>query len=156
MNNDVLLIPVVTVRPDLQTQTDVVVYTPKASKNNYGIVKIGNGLLFGDDGSVNFDQANIKINEVYKNGTKIEPVNKSVYLTIDKTDVGLSNVDNTSDIDKPVSNATKDMVKNNYISFTRPQMLTEEEQEIARNNIGAGTGDGTGTGSSVKLIWWED
>lgn len=75
---------------------------------------------------------------------------------VTKYQLGLSNVDNTSDEDKPVSKATKDLVKNNYISFTRPQMLTEEEQEIARNNIGAGTGSGTGTGVSVKLVWWED
>ena len=48
-----------------------------------------------------------KIDKIVLNNNEQEIINKIVTLTIDKTTVGLSNVDNTSDLDKPISNATQ-------------------------------------------------
>jgi hypothetical protein len=45
------------------------------------------------------------IEKIQKNGIDIDIINKIVNLTLTKNDVGLDNVDNTSDIDKPLSNA---------------------------------------------------
>ena len=48
------------------------------------------------------------IQSISKNGKLIEPdENKNVNITLDKEDVGLNNVDNTSDIDKPISEAAR-------------------------------------------------
>jgi hypothetical protein len=109
--NDVLMIPVTTVQPDLVTQTDVVVYVPLASKEAHGIVKVGNGLSITQSGLLSFDD------------TVLTPIKDDVVqLRVDLTDhvsdyenphrvtksqVGLSNVDNTSDLHKPVSLATR-------------------------------------------------
>lgn len=41
--------------------------------------------------------------------------------------------------------ALQEYVKNNYISYTTQQSLTEAQKQIARNNIGAGTGNGSGS-----------
>ena len=49
-----------------------------------------------------------KIDKILLNEVEQEIINKAVNLTIDKTTVGLSNVDNTSDLDKPMSTATKE------------------------------------------------
>lgn len=109
--NDVLMIPVTTVQPDLVTQTDVVVYVPLASKEAHGIVKVGDGLSITQSGLLSFDD------------TVLTPIKDDVVqLRVDLTDhvsdyenphrvtkaqVGLSNVDNTSDLHKPVSLATR-------------------------------------------------
>ncbi len=45
------------------------------------------------------------IEKIQKNGIDIDIINKIVNLILTKNDVGLDNVDNTSDIDKPLSNA---------------------------------------------------
>lgn len=53
-------------------------------------------------------EANAQVNlieKIQKNGVDIDIINKIVNLVLTKNDVGLSNVDNTSDIDKPLSNA---------------------------------------------------
>lgn len=80
---------------------------------------------------------------------------------VTKQQVGLSNVDNTSDVNKPISNATKaelNKINNkleniatlndvndakkysddNFVSYIKSQSLTESQKQIARNNIGAG------------------
>lgn len=44
---------------------------------------------------------------IQKNGATITPVNKIANITINKSDVGLGNVDNTSDANKPISTATQ-------------------------------------------------
>jgi hypothetical protein len=83
---------------------------PKADKYNYGIIKLGDGFYIGEDGATHFDSSKIKIEEIRKNGIKVEPVDKVVNLTISKSDFDLDNVDNTSDLDKPVSNATREAI----------------------------------------------
>lgn len=48
----------------------------------------------------------IPIEKISLNGTEVPPVNKEVKLTVNATTVGLDKVDNTSDAEKPISNAT--------------------------------------------------
>lgn len=110
--SDTILVPVTTVQPDLVTQTDVVVYVPLASKTSPGIVQIGDGLNI-NNGVVSVVPIDVPIMSISKNGTLIVPdENKNVNIVIDKSDVGLSNVDNTSDLDKPISNATQQAINN--------------------------------------------
>ena len=60
---------------------------------------------------------------IQKNGTTVQTFtanassNKTANITMDKTDVGLGNVDNTSDANKPISTATQ-MALNNKLSLT--------------------------------------
>ena len=110
--SDTILVPVTTVQPDLVTQTDVVVYVPLASKTSPGIVQIGDGLNI-NNGIISVMPVDVPIMSISKNGTLIVPdENKNVNIVIDKSDVGLSNVDNTSDLDKPISNATQQAINN--------------------------------------------
>ena len=110
--SDTILVPVTTVQPDLVTQTDVVVYVPFASKTSPGIVQIGDGLNI-NNGIISVMPVDVPIMSISKNGTLIFPdENKNVNIVIDKSDVGLSNVDNTSDLDKPISNATQQAINN--------------------------------------------
>ena len=98
-----MMVPVKPPKVNLVTEHTKEIYVPLASKHNYGIVKIGEGILI-DSGVISFDTAEIKINSISKNGVLIAPdENKNINIELNKTDVGLSNVDNTSDIDKPVS-----------------------------------------------------
>lgn len=107
--NDVLLVPVTTVQPDLVTQTDVVVYVPLASKTAHGIVKIGDGLNITTGGLLSFDRSEVTIKYIAKNGVDIQPdANKRVNIILTKSDVGLNNVDNTADINKPISIAQQE------------------------------------------------
>lgn len=48
----------------------------------------------------------IPIEKISLNGTEVPPVNKEVKLTVNATTVGLDKVNNTSDAEKPISNAT--------------------------------------------------
>lgn len=52
------------------------------------------------------------IEKIQKNGIDLEIVNKTVNIELDKSDVGLSNVENTSDMEKPISTATKEALDN--------------------------------------------
>lgn len=59
----------------------------------------------------NNSQENI-IEKIQKNGVDLKIINKVVNLILSKNDIGLNNVDNTSDLDKPLSNAAKEAIKN--------------------------------------------
>lgn len=70
---------------------------------------------------------------------------------IDKSDVGLGNVDNTSDLNKPVSTATQtaldgksDSVHNHdevYLSYTKTQSITNNQRQHVWDTIGVGASD---------------
>ena len=64
-----------------------------ATANDLGGVKIGSGVSATQDGTLSADVQSV----AGKTGT----------VTLDKSDVGLGNVDNTSDANKPVSTATQ-------------------------------------------------
>nr|DAU42341.1 MAG TPA: hypothetical protein [Caudoviricetes sp.] len=59
----------------------------------------------------NNSQENI-IEKIQKNGVDLKIINKVVNLILSKNDIGLNNVDNTSDLNKPLSNAAKEAIKN--------------------------------------------
>lgn len=133
--SDVLLVPVSTVQPDLVTQTDVVVYVPLASKTAPGIVRIGEGLTIDHTGLLNFDRSEVTIKAIAKNGVDLEiDENKRVNIVLDKSDVGLNNVDNTSDLNKPISTAVQrefDRVEGLIKGSSSAKTFTDYEAFIA-------------------------
>ena len=84
----------------------VLYHAPLATTLTPGIVQIGEGLLVSA-GVVSVNSDIIKIEQISLNGNIIAPdSDKIVNLIVDKAEVGLGNVDNTADLDKPVSTAT--------------------------------------------------
>lgn len=125
--SDTILVPVTTVQPDLVTQTDVVVYVPLASKTSPGIVQIGEGLNI-DNGIISVIPVDVPIKSISKNGTLIIPdENKNVNIILNKSDVGLSNVDNTSDLDKPISILTQQALNNLETTLTNNIVSVSED-----------------------------
>lgn len=103
-----LMVPVKPVEADLLTELNQTIYVPLATKNTYGSVKIGDGLNI-DNGVISFDESEVTILSISLNG---EPLtideDKNVDIALTKNDVGLDQVDNTSDMDKPISTAQQD------------------------------------------------
>lgn len=66
---------------------------PVATDEVLGGVKIGDGVTAAADGTLSADVKSV--------------AGKTGEVTLDKNDVGLDNVDNTSDLNKPISNATQ-------------------------------------------------
>lgn len=100
----IIMVPAKAVKQDLKTETNTIVYMPLASRDNPGVVQIGDGLNIDANGLLSFDDSKITILQIAKNGVIIPPdENKIVNIELNKNDVGLGNVDNTSDINKPVS-----------------------------------------------------
>lgn len=105
--SDVVLYPIRGQVAQVNGKNEFIVYVPRADKYTHGVVKIGDGILV-DDGTISFDTTQIKIEHIAKNGVDILPdENKRINIVLDKTDVGLDQVDNTSDVDKPISKATQ-------------------------------------------------
>lgn len=74
-----------------------------------------------------------------------------------KFEVGLGNVDNTSDIDKPVSTAQKEAIDESVsdkLSF-KAQELTSKQQAQVRTNIDAASKTDINSKSQVQIIIWE-
>lgn len=162
---ETVLVPVTAVQPDLVTQTDVVVYVPLASKNAHGIVKIGDGLNITNDGELWWDASEVPIKHIAKNGEDIVPDNnKRVNIVLNKIDVGLSNVDNTSDLDKPISNATQqaiNIVKNDVdnlsnsidtIEINIADVDNKQNLDVITDISITGTGDNRYITSTTKNI----
>lgn len=100
----IVMVPAKAVKQDLKTETNTIVYMPLASRDNPGVVQIGDGLNIDANGLLSFDDSKITILQIAKNGVIIPPdENKIVNIELNKNDVGLNNVDNTADINKPVS-----------------------------------------------------
>lgn len=119
----IVTIPVQPV-PVIETaKLGVLYHAPLATTLTPGIVQIGAGLLV-TAGLLEVNPDIIKIEQITLNGDIVSPdENKSVNLIVDKTTVGLGNVDNTADLDKPVSTATglalteKLSIQQNVIEF---------------------------------------
>ena len=104
---DIILTAVEPEPTQLITTNEGVVHLPDATRTRKGVVKVGAGLNI-ESGEISLDESYIKVNEIHLNGNKVEPdEQKRVFLEVDKTTVGLGNVDNTSDLNKPVSTATQ-------------------------------------------------
>ena len=100
-----LMVPVKPVEADLLTELNQTIYVPLATKNTYGSVKIGDGLNI-DNGVISFDESEVSILSISLNGELLTiDEDKNVDIELSKNDVGLDQVDNTSDMDKPISTA---------------------------------------------------
>lgn len=116
MSNDVLLVPINVEQPNVEAQSDIVVYIPRAHKNKPGIVKEGDGINI-ENGVVSLDRTWIQdtIDELTTTLTdNISEIDNKIVTHINdfdnphrvtKDQLELGNVDNTSDNDKPISRA---------------------------------------------------
>ena len=119
---------VMNVKQQMQAVVDrgVTVFVPVTSTTNLGIMKVGEGLLV-NNGLVSVNPDIIKIEHISLNGTEILPDNnKNVSINLDKASVGLNNVDNTSDLDKPLSNAAQ---------YALQQKVNIQQNEDAKGKI---------------------
>lgn len=123
MSKDIVVMPVQPVPVIEIAKLGVLYHAPLATTLTPGIVQIGAGLLV-TAGLLEVNPDIIKIEQITLNGDIASPdENKSVNLIVDKTTVGLGNVDNTADLDKPVSTATglalaeKLSIQQNVIEF---------------------------------------
>ena len=104
------------------SNTGDVLYINGGSEFNLSNLKISNGSEYASfiptkasdlENDIHFatedyvEQNGGKIDRILLNEVEQEIVDKAVNLTIDKTTLNLSNVDNTSDLDKPISTATQ-------------------------------------------------
>ena len=88
--------------------------------------------------SVNSNDPLINI-QIAKNGVIVPQINGVVNLQINKNDVGLDLVDNTADIDKPISTATRLALDGKVDKITGKQLSTNDytnADKIKVNNIG--------------------
>ena len=105
--NNLILYPVKKQIAQINAEQRNLLFLNRATRNIFGVVKIGDGLNVVD-GVVSVDAENVAtIKTIAKNGTNLVPdINKRVNIELTKADVGLNNVNNTSDLDKPISTAT--------------------------------------------------
>ena len=112
---------------------------PVATETTYGVVKVGDGLIINNGRlSVNVNDPLINI-QIAKNGVLVPQINGVVNLQINKKDVGLDLVDNTADIDKPISTATRLALDGKVDKITGKQLSTNDytnADKIKVNNIG--------------------
>ena len=94
------------------------------------------------------------IDSIAVNGTALIPdENKQVNITIDKATVGLSNVDNTSDINKPVSTAQQaaidavaDKLNKDLITTVSTELVGDTlNLNVATENLSTGSKDQSGS-----------
>ena len=117
-----LMVPVKPVKADLLTELKQTIYVPIATKQTYGSVKIGDGFTV-DNGVINFDKSEVTILSISLNGELLNiDDNKNVNIALTKNDVGLDQVDNTSDKDKPISNAQQEALNR---KLDKKQSLSE-------------------------------
>ena len=107
--SDVVLYPIRGQLAQIKDKSEYIVYVPRATKNTYGTVKIGEGLI-SEEGVISVDLSNVKIDAISLNGSNIEPVDKRVNIVVSAATVGLDKVNNTADKDKPVSTATEEAI----------------------------------------------
>ena len=89
--------------------------------------------------SVAFDEATNKLSMTMTDGAV-----KDITLVFDKADVGLSDVNNTSDLDKPISILTQDEINKTFRSiFSRMSMTTSGKVTFASGKLGI----------SERIVW---
>lgn len=129
-----------------ELNTAIVASSQPATTENFGFVKYATdeeateGVL--EDKVINPKQLKSvveefggKINIISVNGVEQTiDKNKTVDLSFNKITVGLENVDNTSDLDKPMSNATKQYIDENGGKIDKIK-VNDVEQPIAEKTI---------------------
>ena len=93
----------------IKENTDTIakkITNPQVGSPGQVLKKTDTGEEWANDGGVNL------IDAITLNGVDVPPVDKVVKLVVNKDTVGLSEVDNTSDEDKPISNAVNTQLNN--------------------------------------------
>jgi len=106
------------------------VYVVSHNGTQFGIIwKAGDWLIYGADGLV--DKSDNSDDVVSVNG-------KTGIVIIDKADVGLSNVDDTSDLDKPISTLTQTALnlKANDLALTTHTTNTSNPHGVTKSQVG--------------------
>lgn len=135
-----LMVPVKPVKADLLTQLKDTIYVPIATTQTYGSVKIGDGLNV-DNGVISFDKSEVTILSISLNGEILSIDNdKNVNIALSKNDVGLDQVDNTSDKDKPISNTQQEALnrkldKQQSLSEVGKFLYVSENGDIDYKNV---------------------
>lgn len=112
-------------------------FNKKLQINNNDKILIGDGT--NNESFYVFVQDLVPENDIKSisvNGSEIIPIDGNVNINVitDKTDIGLGNVDNTSDLNKPISNPTKNYVDNQIL------ILEEKRKVIVSNTPPSGIG----------------
>lgn len=100
---------------------------------------VGDTVRFTDNGSM--------WERVPSNQSVLDVAGKTGNVTLVKADVGLGNVDNTSDANKPISSAQATALANRLRVDTAAQGLTGTEQSNARTNLALGSASIADTGT---------
>ena len=106
-------------------------------------------LINDGDGSSPFatedyvEQNGGKIDKILLNNEEQAIIDKAVNLTINKTTVGLSNVDNTSDANKPVSIAQANAINQVQSNLDEHISNYENPHNVTKEQIGLGNVDNT-------------
>lgn len=134
--SDLTLYPIRGQVAQVNGRNEYIIYVPRADKYTYGTVKIGDGLNVVD-GVVSVDAENVAtIKTIAKNGTNLVPdINKRVNIEITKADVGLNNVNNTADLDKPVSTATQQAIDEVISSVSTTQNDLDDYKLVVNNKF---------------------
>lgn len=163
MNNDVLLVPITVEQPNVEAQSDIVVYVPQAHKNKAGIVKEGEGIII-ENGVASLDKTLVQdmvdaVDEALTD--EISDVDDKIVAHINdfenphrvtKSQIGLSNVNNTSDENKPISNATQRELKRleHMISGERGALVYANYSEMVES-LNADKNTMYGLGQSIFI-----
>ena len=75
----------------------------------------------------------------------------TININVSKTDMGLDQVDNTSDLNKPISTATQTALNLKVDKVTGSRLITSAESTLIGNTSGVNTGDETVTTIKSKL-----
>jgi len=75
----------------------------------------------------------------------------NINITFSKADMGLENVDNTSDLNKPISTATQTALDDKVDKEAGSRLITSSEATLLGNTSGTNTGDETDTTIKTKL-----
>lgn len=134
--SDLTLYPIRGQVAQVNGKNEYIIYVPRADKYTYGTVKIGDGLNVVD-GVISVDAENAAtIKTIAKNGTDLVPdMNKRVNIELTKADVGLNNVNNTSDLDKPISTATQQAIDEVKSSVSTTQNNLDDYKLVVNNKF---------------------
>ena len=102
--NEYSLTPLPGVDQTLLTDIGETIYVPLATENTYGVVKPGDSLSI-TNGVLNVEKATENSFGSVKPGVGLSVTNG--VLNVEKSEIELENVNNTSDLDKPISTATQ-------------------------------------------------
>lgn len=75
----------------------------------------------------------------------------TININVSKTDMGLDQVDNTSDLNKPISTATQTALDNKVDKVTGSRLITSSEATVLSNTSGVNTGDQDLSGKVDKV-----